>query len=123
LRRAAPEVGQADARVEQRPQHHVARGAAEAIDVDGAPHFSRQPTPATLARTPVHTLVMYGYVSRTLEEPPMTVDPIAPNRPTSNGHAPETGTWTAKRGLAQMLKGRLIMDVVTDDHAAIAGGA
>ncbi|HZT96328.1 MAG TPA: pyridoxal 5'-phosphate synthase lyase subunit PdxS [Chloroflexota bacterium] len=32
----------------------------------------------------------------------------------------ETGTWTAKRGLAQMLKGGVIMDVVTADHARIA---
>src|SRR5437016_7825285 len=50
----------------------------------------------------------------------MTVDPIAPTSPTSNGHAPETGTWTAKRGLAQMLKGGVIMDVVTADQAKIA---
>jgi pyridoxal 5'-phosphate synthase pdxS subunit len=53
----------------------------------------------------------------------MTVDPIAPSSPTSNGHAPETGTWTAKRGLAQMLKGGVIMDVVTAEHARIAEDA
>src|SRR2546426_738469 len=53
----------------------------------------------------------------------MTVDPIAPNTPTTNGHAPETGTWTAKRGLAQMLKGGVIMDVVTAEHARIAEDA
>src|SRR5438445_412109 len=53
----------------------------------------------------------------------MTVDPIAPTSPTSNGHAPETGTWTAKRGLAQMLKGGVIMDVVTADQAKIAEDA
>src|ERR671936_2295710 len=64
---------------------------------------------------------MYGYRARTFEEPPpMTVDPIAPSTPTSNGHSPETGTWTAKRGLAQMLKGGVIMDVVTADQAKIA---
>src|SRR6516162_2864865 len=50
----------------------------------------------------------------------MTVDPIAP---TTNGHSPETGTWTAKRGLAQMLKGGVIMDVVTADQAKIAEDA
>src|SRR6266571_4062502 len=50
----------------------------------------------------------------------MSVEPIAP---TTNGHAPETGTWTAKRGLAQMLKGGVIMDVVTADHAKIAEDA
>src|SRR6059058_6000617 len=52
----------------------------------------------------------------------MSVEPIAP---TTNGHSPETGTWTAKRGLAQMLKGGVIMDVVTADQAKIAedGGA
>src|SRR4030088_3297694 len=53
----------------------------------------------------------------------MTVDPIAPTTPTSNGHSPETGTWTAKRGLAQMLKGGVIMDVVTADQAKIAEDA
>jgi len=31
-----------------------------------------------------------------------------------------TGTWTAKKGLAQMLKGGVIMDVVTPEHARIA---
>ncbi len=30
------------------------------------------------------------------------------------------GTWTAKSGLAQMLKGGVIMDVVTPEHARIA---
>src|SRR5215218_1835120 len=55
----------------------------------------------------------------------MPVDPIAPttSTPTTNGHAPETGTWTAKRGLAQMLKGGVIMDVVTADQAKIAEDA
>src|SRR5438093_1407352 len=32
----------------------------------------------------------------------------------------ETGTWTVKAGLAQMLKGGVIMDVVTPEHARIA---
>jgi len=32
----------------------------------------------------------------------------------------ETGTWTLKSGLAQMLKGGVIMDVVTAEHAKIA---
>ncbi len=32
----------------------------------------------------------------------------------------KTGTWTVKTGLAQMLKGGVIMDVVTADHARIA---
>jgi pyridoxal 5'-phosphate synthase pdxS subunit len=32
----------------------------------------------------------------------------------------ETGTWKVKAGLAQMLKGGVIMDVVTPDHARIA---
>ncbi len=32
----------------------------------------------------------------------------------------ETGTDTVKRGLAQMLKGGVIMDVVTPEHATIA---
>ena len=33
---------------------------------------------------------------------------------------PQTGTWAVKVGLAQMLKGGVIMDVVTPDHAKIA---
>ena len=32
----------------------------------------------------------------------------------------EKGTWTVKAGLAQMLKGGVIMDVVTPEHAKIA---
>ncbi|MCX6002271.1 MAG: pyridoxal 5'-phosphate synthase lyase subunit PdxS [Chloroflexi bacterium] len=32
----------------------------------------------------------------------------------------DTGTWKVKTGLAQMLKGGVIMDVVTADHAKIA---
>jgi pyridoxal 5'-phosphate synthase pdxS subunit len=32
----------------------------------------------------------------------------------------ERGTWTVKAGLAQMLKGGVIMDVVTPEHAKIA---
>src|SRR5437868_11053474 len=34
-----------------------------------------------------------------------------------------TGTWTLKAGLAQMLKGGVIMDVVTPEHAKIAQDA
>jgi pyridoxal 5'-phosphate synthase pdxS subunit len=38
-----------------------------------------------------------------------------------NGSKPgETGTWRVKTGLAQMLKGGVIMDVVTPEHAKIA---
>jgi pyridoxal 5'-phosphate synthase pdxS subunit len=32
----------------------------------------------------------------------------------------DTGTWTVKKGLAEMLKGGVIMDVVTAEHAKIA---
>ena len=42
---------------------------------------------------------------------------------TSNGTSPHTSgtaTWTVKAGLAQMLKGGVIMDVVTPEHAEIA---
>ncbi len=35
----------------------------------------------------------------------------------------DTGTWKVKTGLAQMLKGGVIMDVVTPDHAKIAEDA
>jgi pyridoxal 5'-phosphate synthase pdxS subunit len=37
-----------------------------------------------------------------------------------NGHENGTGTFTVKKGLAQMLKGGVIMDVVTPEHALIA---
>ena len=37
--------------------------------------------------------------------------------------AAETGTFTVKKGLAQMLKGGVIMDVVTPEHARIAEDA
>jgi len=38
----------------------------------------------------------------------------------SNGAAADKGTFTVKKGLAQMLKGGVIMDVVTPEHARIA---
>src|ERR1051325_6398665 len=37
--------------------------------------------------------------------------------------SPETSTWTTKKGLAQTLKGGVIMDVVTAEHAKIAEDA
>ena len=37
-----------------------------------------------------------------------------------SSQATETGTWKVKSGLAQMLKGGVIMDVVTPEHAKIA---
>ena len=36
---------------------------------------------------------------------------------------PNTGTWAVKSGLAQMLKGGVIMDVVTPDQAKNAENA
>jgi pyridoxal 5'-phosphate synthase pdxS subunit len=38
----------------------------------------------------------------------------------TNGDARQTGTETVKRGLAQMLKGGVIMDVVTSEQAKVA---
>ena len=35
----------------------------------------------------------------------------------------KSGTWKVKTGLAQMLKGGVIMDVVTPEHAKIAEDA
>ncbi len=43
--------------------------------------------------------------------------------PHSAGNGTEKGTVTLKRGLAQMLKGGVIMDVVTPEHARIAEDA
>jgi pyridoxal 5'-phosphate synthase pdxS subunit len=46
---------------------------------------------------------------------------VATNDKTSvNGSSAQTGTWAVKKGLAQMLKGGVIMDVVTPEHAKIA---
>jgi pyridoxal 5'-phosphate synthase pdxS subunit len=39
---------------------------------------------------------------------------------TPDGAEPQTGSWIVKKGLAQMLKGGVIMDVVTAEHARIA---
>src|SRR4051812_45265447 len=39
---------------------------------------------------------------------------------TSESNGVEKSTWTTKRGLAQMLKGGVIMDVVTPEQARIA---
>jgi len=41
----------------------------------------------------------------------------------TNGASKQTGTELVKRGLAQMLKGGVIMDVVTPEHAKIAEDA
>jgi pyridoxal 5'-phosphate synthase pdxS subunit len=40
-----------------------------------------------------------------------------------NSNGKESGTWRVKAGLAQMLKGGVIMDVVTPEHAKIAEDA
>jgi pyridoxal 5'-phosphate synthase pdxS subunit len=42
------------------------------------------------------------------------------NSSISNGHTEQTGTWKAKVGLAQMLKGGVIMDVVSAAQARVA---
>jgi pyridoxal 5'-phosphate synthase pdxS subunit len=47
--------------------------------------------------------------------------PSGPNSTPPTGGS--TGTWTLKKGLAQMLKGGVIMDVVTAEHAKIAEDA
>ena len=52
--------------------------------------------------------------------------PSAPgpaSRDTPPGTARHTGTFTVKRGLADMLRGGVIMDVVTAEHARIAEDA
>jgi pyridoxal 5'-phosphate synthase pdxS subunit len=45
----------------------------------------------------------------------MAEESVSPDR-----GEPQTGGWTVKKGLAQMLKGGVIMDVVTAEHARIA---
>src|SRR5664280_1949082 len=46
-----------------------------------------------------------------------------PDQGTHSDMTVETSTWATKKGLAQMLKGGVIMDVVTPDHAKIAEDA
>jgi pyridoxal 5'-phosphate synthase pdxS subunit len=46
--------------------------------------------------------------------------PQQANPSANGGGAAATGTWAVKKGLAQMLKGGVIMDVVTPEHAKIA---
>jgi len=46
-----------------------------------------------------------------------------PPRTSPQEHAPATGTARVKRGMAEMLKGGVIMDVVTPDQAKIAEDA
>ena len=50
-------------------------------------------------------------------------DPSASPRGTPTNMTVETSTWATKKGLAQMLKGGVIMDVVTPDQAKIAEDA
>ena len=49
----------------------------------------------------------------------MAIDHISQD----TNNSPKTGTWRVKAGLAQMLKGGVIMDVVTADQAKIAEDA
>ncbi len=58
----------------------------------------------------------------------MTPLPVAPrylprHQGTQTHMTVETSTWATKKGLAQMLKGGVIMDVVTPEHAKIAEDA
>ncbi|MBV8292378.1 MAG: pyridoxal 5'-phosphate synthase lyase subunit PdxS, partial [Mycobacterium sp.] len=39
---------------------------------------------------------------------------------TASDGSPQTGTARVKRGMAEMLKGGVIMDVVTPEHAVVA---
>src|SRR3954449_9157844 len=49
--------------------------------------------------------------------------PVSTSTPAPDNAAPETGTARVKRGMAEMLKGGVIMDVVTPDQAKIAEDA
>src|SRR6266851_1348114 len=51
--------------------------------------------------------------------PPRRISSVA-QRNGGNGHPAAKGTFKVKSGLAQMLKGGVIMDVVTPEHARIA---
>src|SRR6184192_1009393 len=48
---------------------------------------------------------------------------MAETKPSGNGNGAQKGTFKLKAGLAQMLKGGVIMDVVTPEHARLAQDA
>ena len=48
---------------------------------------------------------------------------MSTDKSAANGHEPATGGVRVKRGLAEMLKGGVIMDVVNAEHAKIAEDA
>ncbi len=54
---------------------------------------------------------------------PTPAEPRPPKTGSSRGNGRETATFTVKRGLADMLRGGVIMDVVTDEQARIAEDA
>jgi pyridoxal 5'-phosphate synthase pdxS subunit len=62
-----------------------------------------------------------------MEDAPIATSASAPNSERSVSETPtgtrHTGTFTVKRGLADMLRGGVIMDVVTAEHARIAEDA
>jgi len=51
------------------------------------------------------------------------IPPVTTIQPAGGGSAAVTGTARVKRGMADMLKGGVIMDVVTPDQAKIAENA
>src|SRR5580704_2880767 len=55
--------------------------------------------------------------------PSTTAPPSDRSSPTAPTGTRQTGTFTVKRGLADMLRGGVIMDVVTAEHARIAEDA
>jgi pyridoxal 5'-phosphate synthase pdxS subunit len=67
---------------------------------------------------------VWHLASRTGEDP-AAGDRQAPREAEGSVHRMtlQTSTWATKKGLAQMLKGGVIMDVVTADHAKIAEDA
>src|SRR5207253_9808825 len=48
---------------------------------------------------------------------------MAETKNSRNGHGSQKGTFKVKAGLAQMLKGGVIVDVVTPEHARLAQDA
>ena len=71
------------------------------------------------------------YLKKPKGKGPMDTTSTSATTPANGSHAkawregskPEVGNWREKAGLAQMLKGGVIMDVVTPDQAKIAEDA
>src|SRR6187399_680461 len=90
---------------------------------DGSRH-AEGPEPVSSARRAIIRTRAAAPPARTGEDPGASRADGPSAKPGATQHMTvETSTWATKKGLAQMLKGGVIMDVVTPEHAKIAEDA